>query len=283
VRGRHRATIMNLHPRLLLTPCLAIVCILGTDVAAAQTPTNDLLSHARWQAVLVEHVRDGRVDYNALARRPDPLRGYLASLVAVDPAQFAALPKPDRLAFWVNAYNAWTVDLVLRNSPLESIRDIVPLWKRALGNSAFSLPFIPLGQLDPRGARSEPLSLDDIEHGIIRPLFGEPRAHFALVCASVSCPELRSEAWTGAMLEAQLEDAGRRLLGDKTKNRYVPDTHVLQLSSIFMWFREDFESAGGLVTFAARYLPEADQVLLRAQNDPPNIEFLPYDWSLNAR
>jgi hypothetical protein len=156
------------------------------------------------------------------------------------------------------------------------------MWRRALGESVFERRFIPLAHLDPRGSDARTLSLDDIEHGILRPLFADPRVHFALNCASRSCPELRAEAWTGAGLAEALEAAGRRFLGDRSKNRYLAEEHRLELSSIFKWFAEDF-ARPGTVDFVSAYLPEADGRKIRSREEPPEVVYLSYDWSLNRQ
>lgn len=243
----------------------------------------EAVSHQRWSDLLATHVKAGKVDYEGLQRDRQELKTYLEALEKVSRVEFASLDSRKRAAFWINAYNAWTIELVLRNHPLASIRDIVPLWRQALGNSSFKIQFIPLGHLDPRGAKTGLLSLDDIEHGILRPLFADPRIHFALVCASTSCPELRAEAYEGHTLDTQLDDAGRTFLGDPTKNRYDPSRQTLELSSIFKWFAEDFENAGGTLRFVKGYLPDATRQQLSTAPGALALSFLPYDWSLNSQ
>ncbi|MGH7894503.1 MAG: DUF547 domain-containing protein [Candidatus Binatia bacterium] len=121
------------------------------------------------------------------------------------------------------------------------------------------------------------MSLDDVEHGRVRKDFAEPRIHFALVCAAKSCPPLRDEAYRAADLDRQLGDQGRTFLHDPTKNRWDAATRTLELSSIFKWFREDFEKAAGtLPAFVARYLDDPGATAQDAR-----IRFLAHDWSLN--
>src|SRR4029434_9265868 len=134
---------------------------------------------------------------------------------------------PQRIAFWINAYNAFTLRLILDHYPIASIRRIG--W---LPGAAFRERFIPM-----QGLKGETISLDDIENGTLRSAFREPRIHFALVCAARSCPPLRREAYRGADLDRQLDDQARIFLRDATKNRVDAATRTLYLSSIFKWFR----------------------------------------------
>lgn len=136
---------------------------------------------------------------------------------------------------------------------------------------------VPLG-----GTPGRMLSLNDIEHEILRKQFDEPRIHFAIVCASKSCPVLRTEAYRAKDLESQLDEAARTFIRDPSRNRFDPGSRVLRLSSIFKWFREDFERAAGtLPAFVARYHDESSAVALRTGG--LRVEFLEYDWSLNKR
>ncbi len=212
-------------------------------------------SHAQWDAIVRAHVHDGTVDYTAI-KAEGTLDAYLTALDRVESVD--AWSKEQQLAFWINAYNAHTVDLIVDNLPVNSIRNLgIPVlgpWKL----SRFDLP---------RSATS----LDDIEHAIIREQFDEPRIHFALVCASVGCPPLRSEAFVAAKLDAQLEDQTRAFFADPTKNRATPT--VLELSKIFKWYGSDFDATGGVRAWAQKYLPGAT-------NQP--ITYQDYDWGLNG-
>jgi hypothetical protein len=202
------------------------------------------------------------VDYAAL--RGDP--GWSAAVAELRDCRPETLgSRAERLAFWINAYNALAIDLVVRAGPVESIRDlgslVRPVWKREAGRI---------------GGRS--YSLDEIEHGILRPL-GEPRIHAAIVCASLSCPPLRREPYAAERLDAQLDDDLRRFLADPRKGaRWDAATGTLWLSRIFDWFEEDFAAAGGPVAFVRPYLPEPVRAALPAA---PRVRHLDYDWSLN--
>jgi hypothetical protein len=229
--------------------------------------------HAAWTSILSRYVRAGFVDYAGLERSGlSDLSTYLHALESVCRGHFDTWSREEKLAFWINAYNAYTVKLILDHYPLRSIRSI-----GFLPGAAFREDFIPLGAL-----RGHNLSLNDIEHEILRREFHEPRIHFAIVCASKSCPMLRSEAYRARDLEAQLDEAARSFVRDPSKNRFDARTRTLSLSAIFKWFRADFESvAGTLPEFVARYTDEGTARALRAGGI--RVEFLDYDWSLNGR
>ena len=226
-------------------------------------------AHSVFTEVLQRRVAAGRVDYAGLAR-DGTLDRYLEDLAAVSREELDSWPEPDRIAFWINAYNAFTLRLVLDHYPVRSIRSI-----GFLPGSAFRKGFISL-----KAAGPEAVSLDFIEHETLRKRFAEPRVHFALVCASRSCPPLRAEAYRGADLDRQLEEATRGFLGDVRRNRFEPRANVLHLSAIFKWFHEDFESAAGTVpAFVARYAQEP--LASGARLDGVDVEYESYDWSLN--
>lgn len=240
--------------------------------------------HRAWTELLGRHVHwnaEGTttaVDYAGFAQDRAALNAYLAELSAVSAEQGAAFSADQRLAFLINAYNAYTVELILTRYPdLKSIKDLGTWLKSPWKQRFFSL----LG---------EQRSLDDVEHGLIRgaPDYAEPRIHFAVNCASIGCPALRDEAFRAADLEAQLEDSTRRFLADRTRNRYDAQARSLELSSIFNWYRADFDrpwrGGNSLEAFVARYAdalglgPEDVRALTERQ---VRIGFLDYDWALN--
>ena len=242
----------------------AALWIAASNPAAAASAPADSFSHAIFDTVLTRILRDGHVDYGALARDHADLDRYLAALAAARPDGW---PRPDQIAFWVNAYNARVLDGVIRRPGLKSVLDV----RKVLGVP--TLGFFR-EERDTGGAR---YSLDDIEHRILRARYAEPRLHFVLNCASLSCPVLPERALTAAMLEADLDAATRRFVADSTRNRVDPDG-TLRLSMIFKWYRDDFKkAAGSVVAFVARYLPEGRTI-------PPGakIDHLEYDWSLNG-
>jgi len=262
-------------PRLGPVLALAGLLVTGAPAPAATECLPFDHTHAAWTALLGRYVSAGRVDYAAWKREALPdLDAYLATLSAVCAARYERWTRAQRLAFWLNVYNASAVRLVLQHHPLRSLRDLG--W---LPNAAFRRAVIPMHGLG-RGT----MSLDDVEHGTIRgdPALRDARVHFAFVCAAVSCPPLRAEAYRAADLDAQLGDQGRAFLRDTSKNRWDAATRTLSLSSIFKWFREDFEAvAPDLPAFVAGYLDDATAASLRA--GPVTVEFLPYDWALNGR
>jgi hypothetical protein len=232
--------------------------------------------HADWDALLKKHVvtiRDGQVtqvDYDGMMRDRPQLKKYLSATSNVMHKTFDSWAEEAQLAFLINAYNAWTVELILTGYPdIESIKDLGSFFK-----SPWKKAFIPL--------LGKTRSLDDIEHGLIRgsDRYFEPRIHFAVNCASIGCPALRPEAYVAARLDDQLEEATRNFLSDRTRNRLEGDT--LYLSSIFKWYREDFEQgwrgATSLNNFLARYSQALD---LDKETSKLDIEFLDYNWKLN--
>lgn len=254
---------------------LMLCCVLGLcKPLRADTLHND------WQELLSRHVKSQRgghataVDYLGFQRDRAQLSQYLNALSAVTAADYAQWPAARQLAFLINAYNAWTVELVLRHyGDIASIRDIGG-WFR----SPWAQRFIPL--------LGQQRSLDDIEHGMIRRDFSEPRIHFAVNCASIGCPALAEEAYIGEVLEAQLERATRRFLADRQRNGVREGR--LYLSKLFDWYRKDFEQGwrgqSSLEAFLASYADELRLTAealsaLRARRLP--IAFSDYDWRLN--
>ncbi|GIW55672.1 MAG: DUF547 domain-containing protein [Nitrospiraceae bacterium] len=219
-------------------------------------------SHRTFDELLRAHVRDGRVNYREI-QSDERLTTYLRQLDRVDPN---ALPtREDRLAFWINAYNVFAIKGILdRLSP-------ATLWGRYRYFIARDYRV---------GGRT--INLYDLERKLLIPDFREPRVHFAIVCASASCPKLQSWAYVGERLNEQLDRAAAEFINDPTRNRFDRRRRVASLSRIFKWFREDFEAAAGsLPAYVARYVTDADLA-----NDltaaPYTIEFLDYDWSLNG-
>jgi len=206
-----------------------------------------------------------RVDYGSLRSEPRwPV--LLASLAGAAPPR----EREARLALWINAYNVLAIDTIVRGYPMESIRDagslFFPVWKREAGRI---------------GGR--PVTLDEIEHAILRPM-GDPRIHAAVICASRSCPALRREPYDAARIDAQLDDAMTRFLADPRKGLAIDRAAgVVRLSKVFDWFEEDFDAAGGVLAFAARYAPPDAGEWLRAHAADAEIEHFDYDWALNDR
>ncbi|WP_405597520.1 MULTISPECIES: DUF547 domain-containing protein [unclassified Pseudoalteromonas] len=245
--------------------------------------------HDSWNALLNKHVvtinhnHSTEVDYAAIKREQAQLKTYLDSLTAVTQSEFDAWEKPKQLAFLINAYNAWTVELIVSNlaskeyPDLKSIKDLGSFF-----SSPWSKEFVPL--------LGKTRSLDEIEHDLIRGSgkYNDPRIHFAVNCASIGCPALREEAYTATDLESQLQEQTVRFLSDMTRN--MAQENTLSVSSIFKWYGDDFEKgfrgANTLQQFFLQYpdalkLIPAQQKALR--NDDMKVKFLDYNWDLNVR
>lgn len=227
--------------------------------------------HAPFDRLLRAHVHDGLVDYDAFARAPEFPR-YLASL---DTVQVSALSEDERLAYWINVYNAYTIQLVLAHQERRTIRNI----NRTLG-------FLQLkGPWNERLVRAggQVYSLDQVLHRILRREFHEPRVHLALVPAAKGAPPLRSEAYAGERLVEQLEDQTRRFLSDTTYTWYR--NGVLGVNQLFLAYERDFGTTRKeLVQFIAPYVtlrPDEPQKV-RLMNGTPIVQGRTYDWSLNS-
>lgn len=240
--------------------------------------------HSAWDALLKRHVmlatsgNASRVRYAGFAAERDALKRYLDALSSVSASVFAAFAEGQQKAFLINAYNAFTVALILERYPgLSSIKDLGSIlqgpWKRK---------FVPL-----LGGK---MSLDDIEHGMLRARgrYDDPRIHFAVNCASVGCPMLRDEAFVADRLEAQLDDQARRFMSDRSRNRWNPAANRLEVSRIFDWYEEDFRLGHRAISSAAAfYARHADQLADapadrdRIRSGQARVAYLEYDWSLN--
>lgn len=253
----------------------------ATIIAAFALPVSPraevTFDHGVFDELLATHIVEGGVDYAGLSVERERLRVYIDELGAVAPDTLATWPQAEQLAFWINAYNAQMLDIVLEYRPLKrrGLRGLV-----YPSNSVRQIPDIWKGQM--RVIAQVERSLDDIEHGIIRPDFAEPRIHFALVCAAESCPPLRAEAYVGSRLEEQLQAQTEAFLADSTRGaRIDEDEGRLVVSSIFKWFGEDFGGAEGVAAFVAEHGPPA----LAATRDTgeTSLGYLSYDWTLNDR
>lgn len=263
---------------ILVAALLAHAFLPAAPAAAPASVQREIAAAEGWDLLLRRHVREDRVDYDGFARDHAILRRYLEGLGGPIPA----LGRNDEITLWINAYNAATIDLIVRERAarrgrLRSIKDIPSPWSRPKWRIA--------------GADR---SLDEIEHEILRKRFREPRIHFALVCASRSCPALRPTAYRSRFLDAQLDSAAREFLLDSTRNRFDPAEGRVRISKIFDWYGGDFAGmardsvlvrlygpeTGAVLAYAARFLPATTSSALRARKY--RVEFLPYDWSLNS-
>ena len=230
-------------------------------------------SHRAWDALLKKHVvpldggRASQLRYAAMASERAALKSYLEALSRVEKGEFERWSRAEQMAFLVNAYNAFTVEKILTRYP-----DIRSIWDfgKLFGNPFKDRFFALLG---------EPVSLDWIEHETLRKRYREPRIHYAVNCASVSCPMLREEAYVAARLEAQLEEQARRFLSDRKRNRLSGGE--LEVSRIFDWFKEDFEPRSAYFARYADLLADDAEGRQRVAGGKLRLQFLEYDWSLN--
>lgn len=243
---------------LLIIPFILLVSLFwGANLQAGP------VAHTRLTALLKKHVSPaGDVNYKGIIKDSVQLNQYLKQLSDNPPRKNWS--RNDQLAYWINAYNAFTLQLVIRNYPLKSIKDIGSSVKIPFVNTPWDIKFIRIGK--------EEFDLNNIEHDILREKFKEPRIHFALVCASVSCPRLLNEAYEGKQVQQQLDAQTRDFINDKSRNKIAPN--AAQLSSIFNWFRGDFTRQGTLTDFLNRY----STVKI---NRNARITYLEYNWNLN--
>lgn len=224
------------------------------------------LLHSQWSDLLASHVEDGVVDYKGFKKDEAELDRYLELLARTEPGD---LVDSERLAYYINAYNSYTVKLILDNfedgKPPRSIRRIGGLF-----SNPWKISFAVLG--------GQTLSLDNIEHDIIRVEFDEPRIHFAVNCASKSCPPLISEPYRGEVLDEQLEQSTRMFLENPEHNYLEGDT--LHVSSIFKWYKEDFDEDP--LSFFLAHATGSLRRSLQEKGGAIRIKYLDYDWSLNG-
>jgi hypothetical protein len=241
-------------------PALALTAIL---LAFATGAAGNTVDHTLLGDLLAKHVRDGVVDYAGIKAEEKKLDQYLSVLENTDPD---ALGREEQFAFYINAYNAWTIKLILTGYPgVKSIKDLGSLfqspWKKEIAR-----------------INGRALTLDDIEHKILRPTFKDPRVHFAINCAAKSCPPLLPEPYRGETLDSQLNRVTRDFINTPGNHRLEGDT--LWVNSIFKWFAEDFnDDPGG---FYRKYAQGDLKRILEEKRDRLRVKFLDYDWSLNG-
>lgn len=218
-----------------------------------ETPLKIVFNHETFHTLLKKHVSNkGNVNYKGLKSDWKTLRKYIDQLGKNLPDNNWS--KNEKLAYWINAYNAMTIDLILRHYPIKSIKDIKNPWKQR---------YWQLGE--------KWYNLDEIEHQILRKM-DEPRIHFTIVCASYSCPKLQNEAFTASKLEQQLTSATKEFLNDRERN--IISKNSLELSKIFQWFAKDFKQNGDLIDFLNAYTDI--EISKNAKK-----QFKDYSWDLN--
>lgn len=243
---------------------LAMVWLSASNCAAIRRNTNSSpINHERWDQLVKKHVKDdGFVDYKGFIRDSMELNRYLDQLSAVHPDD-KSWSRNEQMAYWINAYNAFTIRLIVRNYPVESIKDI----KKGIAfvNSVWDIKFIKI--------QGFTYDLNNIEHNILRPVFKDARVHAAINCASYSCPRLRPEAYTSEKLDSQLEDAMKKFLADPLRNKITADK--AEISEIFKWFKGDFDrDAGSLIAYINKFSTQKI-------SDKTELKYLNYNWTLN--
>lgn len=268
---------------------LALAALGGVgEPAPAQT-----FDHATLDTVLALYVQDGRVDYTALKYGRAPLDRYLDQLGSVAADEFAGWPEADQIAYLINAYNAYVLETVIDNYPIEGSG----FFKKLTSPKRFGFPESSIRHIDgvfdriPHRVAGAEMTLDEIEHTALRARYDEPRVHFALVDAAVSGPPLRGEAYRGARLDEQLDDQGRRFLNDPRRNRFEIERGRVYLSKVFDWHSEDFEkfavepdhdgdrAGAGVLSFVSPYL--IGRVAEFLETGEYSVQFESYDWTLN--
>jgi len=243
---------------------LTLFLSIGLLFPAAQGWSATTVDHSIFAGLLEKYVKHGRVDYRGFKSEEAELDRYLKVLEKTDPNH---LDRNEQFAFFINAYNAWTIKLILSGYPgVSSIKDL---------GSTFKSPWKKkIARID-----GEVITLDHIEHDILRPRFKDPRVHFAINCAALSCPPLNSEPYWGNTLDRKLDAMSRAFVNDPEKN-YLKD-RALHVSRIFKWFGEDFSD--DVIGFFLKYAQNDLKQELEANRGNIKVKYLYYDWSLNGK
>lgn len=221
---------------------------------------------------------DGLVDYQALQQNRQPLDEFLAAIALISDETYESWPEAEQIAFWVNAYNAFTLASIINEAPIKSsIKDIPGVWR-----------------FNEHAVQGKSITLDHIEHQILRVDFNEPRIHAALVCAAMSCPPLRDEPFTGEDLDAQLDDQVEQFLAKSDGLDIDQAAGVVHLSQIFDWFGGDWAATywtedgftgntaqKSVLNFASTYVSAEEAAYL--QSGDYEVRYFDYDWSLNSQ
>ena len=248
---------------------LASIIILTGSPEISPAGEATAFDHRAFDRVLGKYATSDGVDYAAVAGAAD-LESYLRQLEGADPASLSA---SERLAFWINTYNAHTINAVAVHRPSKSIREILLPGRSGEPGPVWKAPMVRVA--------GRAYTLDEVEHDRIRGEFKDPRVHFALVCAAASCPPLRREAYTGARLDQQLEDQGHRFLHGHAKGCRVDAARgILYVSEIFRWYKEDFGDDAAVGRFILRYLPDSVEKGVLSSGHY-RVSTIPFDWSLN--
>ncbi len=225
---------------------------------------NQGVDNSLYAGLLKKYVKNGVVNYQGFKNEESVLDKYLKVLEEVDSK---TLSRKEQFAFYINAYNSWTIKLILSGYPgVKSIKELGSLFKSPWKKKICRID----GKI---------MTLDDIEHSILRPRFKDPRVHFAINCAAKSCPPLRSEPYRVGELNKQLDEMAKAFINDNGRNRF--EDHTLYVSSIFKWFREDFNK--DIISFFVKYANGDLKGQLEAKRGKIKVKYLDYDWSLNGK
>lgn len=243
---------------------LLSVLLDGCSALDPQQANTQPVTHEAFDALLKKYVApSGLVSYIGFQEDRAKLQDYLEYLTS-NPPNDDNWNESEKLAYWINLYNAFTIELVLQYYPIASIKDIGASVQVPFVNTPWDIKFIEIGK--------EKYDLNNVEHNIIRQIFDEPRIHFAVNCASISCPKLRREAYTGARLDSQLQEQAIDFLNDPERNEIGPEK--AEISKIFRWYGGDFTKKSSLREFLNQY---AQQKMIEGAD----IGYKDYDWSLN--
>lgn len=245
------------------------IALIFTIVGFAQKVDHSILTN-----LMNDYNFNGNLDYKGLTKE-NKLNEYLDLLSKSNPETLKS--DSEKIAFWINVYNAFTIKAILENYPVESINDLHS-GGRIIGHifstTVWDDDFIIINDKE--------YSLNDVEHKILRKEFEEPRIHFAIVCASISCPQLRHEAFIPDKLEKQLMDQAIQFFADESKNKFDVKNKIAYLSKILDWFEEDFgENDEEVLKFVSKYLNTKLSAQIIKNIDDWSIEYLDYDWGLN--
>jgi hypothetical protein len=239
--------------------------------AATATPAQDLTE--AWDRLVAAYVDDeGMVDYAGLqGAGRDEFESFMQLLAAADPTRLAS--EAERIAFWINAYNAVVAWQVVERYPIDSVRDVGSLW--GLVGGFFKNKYTVGGRQ---------MSADDIEHGTLRADFDDERVHWALVCAAFGCPRLLNRAYRPETLEQTLSEQSYEFLAQDRGLQLDRASSTLYLSSYFNWYEDDFEAVSGtVIDYVLRYAPTDDAEWIRANRDALTVRIMDYDWTLNSQ
>jgi Protein of unknown function, DUF547 len=250
--------------KLIIRVVLWVCFFCGATDFLAPEWSNATVDHGLYAELLKKYVQNGTVDYQGFKSAEIKLDQYLKFLEETDTKK---LSRDEQFAFYINAYNAWTIKLILTGYPgIKSIKDLGSIfkspWKKQIAR-----------------INGDIIILDHIEHDILRPRFKDPRVHFAINCAAKSCPPLRPEPYRADILEQQLDEMARAFINDSRRNRI--EGRTLYVSSIFKWFSEDFNN--DVVGFFLKYAQGDLKKQLEDSKSKIKVKYLDYDWSLNGK